>query len=330
MKRLPNRIYLDITNKCNQRCMHCSIDAGSESDNLLSIRELKSLVKQTKEMGVGKIVFSGGEPLSRTGAFDLFEEAARIGLDVTVLTNGSLIDHHAAQFFKLHNINIKISLDGARAETHDYLRGEGAFSRIMQVFDIIRVLDNDKREVHFTIHRKNQTELSGLPALLEQIHIKNLVVGTIKPSGRAVVNKELLIPPEMIPYIRRKIRQLKQDPRIDIREFNSKGWQGFGCPAVCDKFGIGADGRATTCVFLGEEYVGRSTRDMKLFKLWEEYLSRGNIFKPNVECAKCEWLAVTGGGCRARALYFNGDINAPDPYCCAMKKHHENIVSLAG
>lgn len=317
-ERLPNRIYFDLTNTCNLHCLHCSVDAGSEKTGLLQIGELYDLLEQTRTMGVNKVVFSGGEPLLRTGAFDVFDRAIELDLEVTVLTNGTLIDESAASFFREKEITVKISLDGAAAPTHDYLRGRGAFGHLMKVFERLMIVPPERKAVHYTLHRHNLGELDDLPPLLEKIGIPNLVLGTVKPSGRASVNKDLLIPPVMIPYVRRKIELIERDPRVHIRRFNSKGWEGFGCPAVCDKFGIGADGRATTCVFLGEEYLGGSVRDTPLLQLWRNYLAGGNIFIPNPVCAECPALEATGGGCRARALYFNGDINAPDPYCCAV------------
>lgn len=328
MNRIPNRLYLDVTSLCNQRCLHCSVEAGEESPGLLSLEEIFDVLHQARTIGIGKVVFSGGEPLARKGIFEILEHCRGLGMEVTVLTNGSLINSAAVDFFKAQVIHIKISLDGASEETHDYLRGKGAFSHLMKVLKLLERLPDHLKSLHFTIHRKNIQELLVIPELLEKVKIRNLMIGTIKPSGRAALNRELILPPQMTPYVRQMIQKVKSDPRICVQEFASKGWEGFGCPAVCDKFGLSADGRATTCVFLGKDYLQKSIRETSLENLWSQYLGAENLFKVNDTCAACSWLEKTGGGCRARAKYFYGDINAPDPTCCAMKDFQSSMASL--
>jgi hypothetical protein len=55
--RIPNRLYLDVTTSCNQRCLHCSIEAGTEKPDRLSIDELCDLLNQAEAMGIRKTVF---------------------------------------------------------------------------------------------------------------------------------------------------------------------------------------------------------------------------------------------------------------------------------
>jgi radical SAM protein with 4Fe4S-binding SPASM domain len=328
MERIPNRLYIDLTTRCNQRCRHCSIAAGRETSALLQDGEIAGLLSEAAGMGITRIVFSGGEPMLRPGLRELVEHAAGLGQSVTILTNGTLLDAPAARLLARYGVSVKISLDGATAATHDALRGRGAFAGAMRGFRTLQLLPPELRSAHFTVHRRNVIELPCVPAVLERAGVRNLVVSTVKPAGRAAINRELLIPPAMIPYVYRRIELLKRDPRVEIREFSSKGWTGFGCPAVCDKFGIAADGSATTCVFLGNDYLGGNVREEPLAALWRRYLSGEPAFAANPTCAACPWLPVTGGGCRARALHFTGDINGPDPYCCAMREHRERLDRL--
>jgi radical SAM protein with 4Fe4S-binding SPASM domain len=215
-------------------------------------------------------------------------------------------------------VRVKISLDGATAETHDALRGSGTFARTCEVLGMLAGVGARDLTIHYTVHRKNFAELELLPDLLEELGVTNVVIGTIKPSGRALCNEELLIPPRMVPFVQQKIRAIKKRANIDFLQYQDRGWDGFGCPATCNKLGITATGRLTTCAFFGQELLGESIRDHSLQELWRRHLQRGEIFVANEQCASCSGLAQCGGGCRARALYYRGDINAVDPYCCAM------------
>ncbi len=269
-------------------------------------------------MKVKSVVFSGGEPLVRRDIIDILEYARKKGLGVTLLTNGILIDRSSAVFFASMNIRVKISIDGVTAGTHDFLRGSGSFSGALQALAFLKEAGAENRSVHFTVHRKNLAELHELAVFLPSRGIRNVVVGTIKPSGRALANRELLIPPVMVPYVRKKVHDLEQCRSITLQSFSEKDWEGFGCPAVCNKFGITARGRATTCVFFGEELLGGSIRKHSLRELWEHYRAQGCMFTANSHCRECPALPLSGGGCRARAWYYLGSWNAEDPYCCAL------------
>jgi radical SAM protein with 4Fe4S-binding SPASM domain len=199
---------------------------------------------------------------------------------------------------------VKISLDGVTPETHDFLRGRGTFDKTLEVLSLLRSAGAEGLVVHYTVQRKNCVELLKLPGLLATLGVRNVVVGIIKPSGRAKVNDALLIPPSMIPYIRQKIDALAD--------------YGFGCPATCNKFGITATGRVTTCAFFGQELLGGSIREYPLATLWERHITGNDIFVANEQCAHCPSLPNTGGGCRARSLYYHQDLNGVDPYCCAL------------
>ncbi len=317
--RKPSRIYVDVTNACPLRCLHCCTESGSSSEDELSLVEVKDLIDQVHGMGVENLVLSGGEPMMRSDLFEMLAYARKKRLNVTLLTSGLLIDEPAARLLAELKIRVKISLDGVTARTHNFLRGSGTFERTLRASSLLQSARVQELCLHFTVHRKNCTELPRLPAFLASIGVRNLVIGVIKPSGRAKVNNSLLIPPSMVPFIQQKIEAVAQSGAITFQNFTDRGWKGFGCPATCNKFGITATGRITTCVFFGRELLGGNIREHGLATLWKEHIGRENVFVANNQCAQCANLPISRGGCRARALHYHGDVNATDPYCCALQ-----------
>ena len=312
----PSRVYIDLTNACTLACPHCCTGSGSPADDELSLAEIEDLVDQVHAMGVGQLVFSGGEPMLRPELPQILAHSRQRQLSVTILTNGLAIDATWASFFATHDIRVKVSLDGVCGSTHDFIRGAGAFERTIESLAHLRERGGERRCVHFTAPRRNVAELTELPRFLSAVGVEQLVVGLIKPAGRARENAELLIPPVMAPYVRQKIDTIAHDPRITLGHFTDRGWEGFGCPATCNKLGVTASGRMTTCVFLGDDLLGGSVREHSLAELWAHHLGR-DAFSVNPECARCPNLARSGGGCRANAIHFRGDRDAVDPYCCA-------------
>jgi radical SAM protein with 4Fe4S-binding SPASM domain len=314
----PSRVYLDVTNACQLRCRHCCTASGARLEDELALGEIFGVIDQVHGMGIANLVLSGGEPLLRPGLLAIIGRARGLGLEVTLLTNGLLIDERRARLLVEHGVRVKVSLDGATARTHDRLRGEGTFVRTCEVLRGLLRAGAGDLTVHYTVHRENFLELAALPDLLARLGVPNLVIGTIKPSGRATANADLLIPPRMVPYVHQRVNAVKRRAGIRVLQFTDRGWGDFGCPASCNKLGITAAGRLTTCAFFGEAFLGGSVREHSLEDLWRSHLERGDMFVANERCASCAALEACGGGCRARALYYHGDINATDPYCCAL------------
>jgi MoaA/NifB/PqqE/SkfB family radical SAM enzyme len=138
---------------------------------------------------------------------------------------------------------VKISLDGAVAATHDCLWGPGTFERTRSVLKRLVTSGAKDLAAHFTVHRKNLHERDALPSFLASLGVRNVVVGTIKPSGRARLNEALLIPPSMVPYVQQRVSALKRRVEVTVQHLSDKGWEGFSCPAVCNKLSITANGR---------------------------------------------------------------------------------------
>ncbi|RKX76672.1 MAG: hypothetical protein DRP60_07290, partial [Spirochaetes bacterium] len=65
--KLPSRLYIDVTDACQLRCRHCCSSSGKAAEEEMSDKEIFSLIEQASDMGITKLVFSGGEPLIRPG-----------------------------------------------------------------------------------------------------------------------------------------------------------------------------------------------------------------------------------------------------------------------
>lgn len=326
MKKIPSRIYIDITNKCPLQCLHCCSESGAASLNELTKLEVFECLEQAAGMGIRHVVFSGGEPMLRPELPDFIQCAAALGMYATLLTSGVMMTKLEADEYARHQVRVKMSVDGVNESTHDRLRGNGAHAKVLEAIRLCRQAGVADLAIHYTVHRYNVVEIPLLPEFMRRQGVRNAVVSMMKPAGRAALNKDLLIPPEMTPYVRQQILWLEKEKDIHLQRFSEKGWQGFGCAATCNKIGVTATGDLTSCAFFGTQMHFGNIRNMSLVDLWTNYLNHvDEIFQCNSICNSCERLASTGGGCRARALYYSGDINSPDPYCCAERERQRHI-----
>ncbi len=151
----------------------------------LSDGEVLSLIDQVSDMGVPAVTFSGGEPMMRSGLLHFVSRARAKSLAVTLLTTGSLVTAETAACLAQEQVRVKVSLDGVTPETHDSLRSQGAFAAALRGIRLLQSADIRDLVVQYSVHRENMQEISRLPEFLKSIGVRNLVVGLVKPAGRA-------------------------------------------------------------------------------------------------------------------------------------------------
>ncbi len=111
-------LRISVTDRCNFRCVYCMpkeiFGRGYQflaKDDLLTYEEIERLVGIFVRLGVRKVRLTGGEPLTRRGIEDLVGMLARDGLDLTLTTNGSLLEEKARSLRDAGLTRISVSLD---------------------------------------------------------------------------------------------------------------------------------------------------------------------------------------------------------------------------
>ncbi len=132
-------LRLSVTDRCNFRCNYCMSENMTflPRSEVLSIEELIRLSDVFIELGVKKIRITGGEPLVRQGLLKLFE-SLKLKLDaeqleeVTLTTNGLLLDKFAMPLAENGVKRINVSLDTLNAERFRKLTRSGDFQQVVK------------------------------------------------------------------------------------------------------------------------------------------------------------------------------------------------------
>ncbi len=319
--RTPAKAYWIINKKCNLKCKHCFTDAGVSDKNELKFNEMKSILRQLKEMGVFQVSLSGGEPFLCKDIFKLGEYANRLGLDVYTPSNGTLINKETIKKIKKAGfIYIEISLDFIKPEKHDKNRGlVGTFNKALNA---IKLLKENKVPVMLIAiaFKENYNEIAQVIRLAEKIGIDGVRLLRFRTSGRANLYKKQL----EIPYDKYK-RLFGLKPKIPLVKdtffnFNSKSklnYDFFGCPAGRQIISIHYDGTVQPCGFFPKEkFNGGNIRTNSLIDIWND----SKVFKVfrnlNPEfCKNCKNFKKCHGGCRVEAYSKFKSLSAPDPLC---------------
>lgn len=135
----PHRFHLNVTEKCNIRCVHCYWEEyGKHRDPSLEtisqiLTKFKELGKAYGEHGRHILTIGGGEPTVRKDLKDIIRLAVRLRFRVRLVTNGVNMTEALARSLKKAGLKIaQVSLDGACESTHDKVRGKGNWARSMR------------------------------------------------------------------------------------------------------------------------------------------------------------------------------------------------------
>lgn len=133
--RKVDYIRLSITDRCDFRCVYCMSEDMTflPRDEVLSLEECARLVKVFVSLGVSKVRITGGEPLVRKNALQLFEEIGQLqGLRELVLTtNGSQLAHQAFALKQAGVRRINISLDSLDATRFRKITRVGELDKVL-------------------------------------------------------------------------------------------------------------------------------------------------------------------------------------------------------
>ena len=129
---IPLSVQLDLTYRCNERCIHCYLD--HEDHGEMSTGEIKDLLDQLAAAGTFFLNFSGGEIFMRKDLFEILEYARKLQFSIKLKTNAVMI--RAAKAKRLAALgleSVQISLYSHKPEVHDEITQlPGSFKRTME------------------------------------------------------------------------------------------------------------------------------------------------------------------------------------------------------
>ena len=112
-------LRITITNRCNENCLYCHHDGMVTSKDEMTPDELYTICKIAKKIGVRKIRLSGGDPLIRKDIVEIVDKIASLDFkDISLTTNGVLLDQYAQDLKNAGLDRVNVSLDTLDKETY--------------------------------------------------------------------------------------------------------------------------------------------------------------------------------------------------------------------
>lgn len=194
----PLTVSFEITNQCMLSCLHCYNRSGNDlKRNELDDETAIKIATELRDLKIFSFCFCGGEPLLR---YELLIKMANILKEtcpnINMVTNGYLLTREKIIELKKSGIKlIQISMDGAKSETHNYMRGkEDSFERIMENLKILNEFDINVN-IAFSPTNFNIDEFPSLVRMLNKFkNIDTIRVQPLMLLGRGSINN--IVPTE--------------------------------------------------------------------------------------------------------------------------------------
>jgi SynChlorMet cassette radical SAM/SPASM protein ScmE len=345
----PKTVEVALTGACNLTCGYCSYNAtrGPRHADDLATEQLLALFDELGELGVMKVILTGGEPLLRPDLLQLVGAVVKNRMRFSINSNGVLMTPDLAAALKATRRldKVQISIDGAEDWSNDKNRGRGAFAGALRGLTILRDLDVP-RGVRLTITRFTADHLE---AALEMLLGVAPEVGTneLMPFGRgesayhkmAISDGQRAHVTEVLTRLAAKYPgriQASAGPLASARERAryaelsdagcASGDNGAGHFSSCGGFhemlAILHDGAIVPCIQIPSVRLGK-VGEVAIGELWlthqtlHEFRNRWEVKLESVEyCRGCKYIPFCHGGCPANAVASFGTHLAPDPIHC--------------
>lgn len=331
---LPISGNFELTSRCNFRCPMCYVHSDANDCSVkqqeLTAEQWIEIAKQAKEQGMVFALLTGGEPFLRKDFFEIYHEMQRMGIMVSINTNGSLISGKIReQLLENPPARINISLYGGCVETYRNMCGNDAFE---QVVENMRVLKEHGIAVcmNVSVTPYNYQDMEKIFEIANQLEIPARESAYMYPSIR--VNGEQygcgnrLLPKQAAACqvkwdklrftkeeFEMRAKNMKNFTAVEERECPVEAEAGVSCRAGSSSFWVTWDGKMLPCGMM--PYPKRDILQSGFNQAWEDIKEETLKIKLSEKCVKCPKKDICGT-CAAVRITETGSYEKVPAYMC--------------
>jgi len=127
----------------------------------------QQILTRIKDLGVRRVVFTGGDPLYRADAPDLIRFAKEIGLETALSTTGDFVTSEILESISPYLDLISIPLDGSSEQINSKTKHPRHFSAVIRSLNHLRAYPNIDVKVCTPVTRHNLSDVPVIARLVE-------------------------------------------------------------------------------------------------------------------------------------------------------------------
>lgn len=345
----------ELTPRCNFDCKMCYVHLTkgeqAERGKELSASQWLALGEEAVQNGLLMLLLTGGEPLLRPDFIEIFEGLKKLGIMISINTNGSLLNDEMLDYFK-HNPPYKfnVSLYGASEETYERLTGNASgFRKTVHALRTLKEFGISTK-INLSITQYNRSDVEGIFAIADDIGLHVQATSYMFPPMRRShdligcgdrftsdesaemkfrLNMLRMDDERFMEYgkgMKDGIRMVGEDDEcLDVPTVEEQTpTEHIRCRAGSCTFWVTWDGRMLPCGMM--EVPACSVLDLGFAEAWKRtHASRESIFMPP-KCTSCD-KRFACDVCAASAYTETGSFAGDAPeYLCRLTEKHMKLV----
>lgn len=321
----------EITYACSQRCVHC-YNPHHNPEAAMSTEMWINIIDQAANLGVLRLVLTGGECTCHPGFWEILEHARSCNMAVTVQSNGLYFnsEEKMARLAALFPRSYEVSIYGATAETHEKITTiPGSWNKTLKSLEYAKRF-NIPIAIKSPITTLNWQEAGQIADRARELgagHQMDLCITSQNDGGRnplkwRIQDKEVLktiIRNEKLPLYHGMEKLARQ--KVIKRPLD-----GPLCGAGSNSLCISPTGNVTLCG--GLMHSAGDVRYQSLEEIWNGNPRKAFLLtrlRDKVECAECE-LNGYCSMCPALSLNEKGNMFVKNEFDCLCAEARKDVM----
>lgn len=143
-RRALDTLQVNLGYRCNQRCLHCHVNAGPTRKEMMDVDTLKLIPEVLSARKISTLDLTGGAPEMHDGFRDLVQTVRALGVNVIDRCNLTILfepqQEYLAEFLAKNRVEIVASLPCYSAANVDKQRGDGVFDKSIKALQQLNAL----------------------------------------------------------------------------------------------------------------------------------------------------------------------------------------------
>lgn len=338
--KLPVSGGFELTPRCNLSCKMCYIhqNGNARAAQELSAERWLDMGRQAADAGALFLLLTGGEPFLRPDLPKIYLGLTKMGLSVSINSNGTLIDDRAIEWLRQSPpAQINISLYGVSRETYARLCGvPEAFDRVQTAIDAL-LRAGIQVGINATMSPINGADMDGIVAFAKERGLRVRPVYYLFPPVRREAvgctapirydaeeaGRRTALAQSMTEETERMQRYAWAQPDADSFEPADDCVRAEGAPLGClagsSQFWISWDGKLMPCGMLDEPAM--RPFETGFASAWRDLVAETAKFRLPAVCGECT-LRSACPACAAINRAETGRVDERPDYLCRLTKEY--------
>jgi molybdenum cofactor biosynthesis protein A len=265
-----NYLRISITEHCNLRCAYCMPAEGialTPKSHLMTVDEIVSIAQTFVNLGVDKIRLTGGEPLVQKDAKEIILRLGKLGVNLSLTTNGILVPNFIATFKEAGIKTVNISIDSLVKEKFNQITRRNYFETVLESIDLLLEEGFQVKLNIVLIKDFNDNEIIDFINLTKNKKIQIRFIEFMPFSGNEWDKSKLVSYATILEILQttfspQEIERLTDAPNDTAKNFKISSYQGsFSIISsvtnpfcsTCNRIRLTADGKLKNCLFSNSE-----------------------------------------------------------------------------